>query len=504
MSEAFSYDLVQYPSLVHAQLHPARLAAIARLHGVAAASPGTANVLEVGCGDGLQLLALAQAYPRARFTGIDLSATAIARGERLRAELGLDNLHLIAADLLEWQPPGAACDYIVAHGFYSWVPPQVRERLMQLCGTLLAPGGVACISYNTLPGGHLRRMLWEIMRFHAGDEGDAGSRVARALECLDLLEAGMPEGERYTRVMDEEIAALRKRLDPGVLFHDDLAAINEPFTLDQFVRHARGHDLEFLAEASYHEMSLQQLGEGVRGLLEEIGRDDPVSREQYLDFMKGRRFRQTLLCRAQARPRAGADASAVAGLHLATRLQAEAGPAAAGPRQYRHPSSGNLATADAVLQAMLDACIAGGEQALPVQALLDAARAKAGSNNSRDQDLARTCDALLQAYAAGLVDLQCDPAGFAARVPEYPVASPLARVQAADGQRWIASLRLHMLEIPDPTLRRLLLALDGSRGLVELHAFAARECGVDDADTVDGALRSFARMALLCAADVDG
>ena len=32
MSEPFSYDLVEYPAYVHSQMHPSRLAAIARLH----------------------------------------------------------------------------------------------------------------------------------------------------------------------------------------------------------------------------------------------------------------------------------------------------------------------------------------------------------------------------------------------------------------------------------------------------------------------------------------
>ena len=62
MTEPFSYDVVDYPPYVHAQMHPSRLAAIARLHGVPAASPASCRLLEVGCGDGLQLLTLAQAW----------------------------------------------------------------------------------------------------------------------------------------------------------------------------------------------------------------------------------------------------------------------------------------------------------------------------------------------------------------------------------------------------------------------------------------------------------
>src|SRR3546814_8263827 len=91
MNDAFAYDSVDYPGWVRPQSHPSRLAAIARLHGIAAASPTLCRYLEIGCGDGADMLPLALAYPHARFVGIDLSATAIARGEQLRARLGLTN-----------------------------------------------------------------------------------------------------------------------------------------------------------------------------------------------------------------------------------------------------------------------------------------------------------------------------------------------------------------------------------------------------------------------------
>ena len=63
-------------------------------------------------------------------------------------------------------------DYVVAHGVYSWVPAGVRDRLLAVCREVLAqPQGVAFISYNTYPGCHMRRMLWDMMKFHAAARG---------------------------------------------------------------------------------------------------------------------------------------------------------------------------------------------------------------------------------------------------------------------------------------------------------------------------------------------
>lgn len=36
---------------------------------------------------------------------------------------------------------------IIAQGLFSWVPPEVREKILEICETRLAPHGLAFISY---------------------------------------------------------------------------------------------------------------------------------------------------------------------------------------------------------------------------------------------------------------------------------------------------------------------------------------------------------------------
>ena len=517
MIEPFAYDQVDYPSLVHPQMHPSRLAAIARLHGIPAASPRACRLLEVGCGDGLQLITLAMAYPDAHFVGVDLAANAIGRGEQLRKSLGLDNLQLVAADLMQWQPGPQPYDYVLAHGFYSWVPEPVRQRLLQLCNGHLGVHGIAYISYNALPGGHLRRMLWDIMQFHVGPAQDAAASVERARECLDLLLLGMPENTRYRTTLAGEIADLKARFNPHVLFHDDLAAINDPCTLDQFMRAARSHELGFVAEASYHEMSLHNAHPDARAMLEEVARDDLVTKEQYLDFFTGRRFRQTILCRSSANPRPGADPSAIAELALVTELESspQLSNAQAGMR-FTRPSSGGLETDDTIVQAMLVACGSRHPQSLPVTSLAQAARVMADVDELSADDMRRVYVFLLRAFEAGLVELHVDAPDFSRTAPVRPTASPLARRQAAAGEAQVTSLRPLSVQLEDPVTCSLLLALDGTRDRDAILSFMrerlsqAREgeqpvggAGVYDPDTLktqlDAALARMAALALLCA-----
>ncbi len=63
---------------------------------------------------------------------MDLAANAVASGQEAIRALSLENVQLAAADLLAWEPAGQQFDYIIAHGFYSWVPAMVRDRLFEV------------------------------------------------------------------------------------------------------------------------------------------------------------------------------------------------------------------------------------------------------------------------------------------------------------------------------------------------------------------------------------
>ena len=57
--------------------------------------------------------------------------------------------------------------------------------------------------------------------------------------------------------------------------------------------------------------------------------DDPVRREQYLDFLKGRMFRQTLLCRAERASTAARARPSLERLAVSSPARAGAGRARA-------------------------------------------------------------------------------------------------------------------------------------------------------------------------------
>jgi SAM-dependent methyltransferase len=247
-TEQDPYDVVPYPSFPYPYTHPDRLAAMAILHGLSPAPVEQCRVLEIGCNEGANLIPMAYAVPGSEFVGFDLAGLPIARGQERIRELGLRNVRLFESNLLDVGTELGQFDYIVAHGLYAWVPEPVREGLLALCGKLLTPDGVAFVSYNALPGGHLRRMIREMMLFQVGDIEDPEQRVSGGLAFLRFLLEARPEGDAYRLLIEDQLTRMEKR-SPQVTYHDELSGAYHPVHFVEFVEHARSHGLQYLSEA---------------------------------------------------------------------------------------------------------------------------------------------------------------------------------------------------------------------------------------------------------------
>src|SRR3954447_23837863 len=179
------YDTVAYPGHPFPQTHPNRLASLGRLYGLATPAPAGCRLLELGCGDGGNLLPMACGLPGARFVGVDISGQAIAAAPARAQAAGSEDVTFEQASLAAVAPAAGSFDYVIAHGVFSWVPEPIREALMALCGRALSEHGVAYISYNTLPGGHLRDVVRKILKAHVAEAQPPAQQLAAARELLD-------------------------------------------------------------------------------------------------------------------------------------------------------------------------------------------------------------------------------------------------------------------------------------------------------------------------------
>jgi len=287
------YSEVPYLTVPMAQTHPDRLASVATLFGMTPAPVTACRVLEIGGGNGGNLIPMAYFLPGSRFTCIDLAQEAVAEGRRAAAELSLPNLELIAMDLREIGPTMGEFDYIIAHGLYSWVPEDVRGRLLAVCRERLAPQGIACISYNSLPGRAVPNMLREMIVYHVRDIADSRERIEQARALLRMLREAQSITRGWHPMVGEEVERMLT-VDACLFLHDDLAPINDAFYFRDFAAHAARHRLQYLGDAEPHLMF--ESGNTLDGLAGNV-----LDYEQYLDFLYFRRFRQSLLCREEVR-----------------------------------------------------------------------------------------------------------------------------------------------------------------------------------------------------------
>ena len=129
-------------------------------------------MLELGCGNGSNLNPMAYSLPGSTFLGVDYALAPIDEARRMVAECGLTNVEFRHQDIRDVDASIGTFDYVICHGVYSWVPPEVADRLLAAIGAVLAPNGVAFVSYNTLPGCHMRRVVWEMLKYHTRNLAD--------------------------------------------------------------------------------------------------------------------------------------------------------------------------------------------------------------------------------------------------------------------------------------------------------------------------------------------
>lgn len=465
---ATSYDEVPYQSHPFAQTHPDRLATVATLLGMDPPRVDRCRVLELGCAAGGNLIPLALTFPHSGFVGIDLSARQVEDGRKLIASLALDNIalkHLSIEDVGEEFGP---FDYILCHGVFSWVPRPVQDKILEICRNNLAPNGVAYVSYNTYPGWHLHGMIRDMMCYHAARFAEPELKVRQARALLNFLaESSSQKAGTYGQLLREEVESIRKKAD-YYLLHEYLEAVNDPLYFHEFVARAAACGLRYLGEAALAVMAAHNFPPAVQQTLRRVAADQ-IHLEQYMDFLRNRTFRQTLLCREGAAVSYRLDPARVRLLAVssqATSLTPHTDPHVEAPEQFRGPKDMVLTTREPVLRAALRELAAHAPQALPFEQLLDLAQARLkreGRNpRERAEDSLKLSAGLLHCYTSStLVALCTRPFPFTAQVSARPVASPLARLQAVASDR-VTNL-CHEIVHLDPDSRQILRLLDGTR-----------------------------------------
>ena len=508
------YDAVPYQSYPYAVTRPANLYTVGTLFGVSAPDFRTARVLELGCASGGNLIPLAFHYPDGHYIGIDFSERQIEIAAKTVSELGIKNIEFFARPFAD-MPSLDKFDYIICHGVYSWVDDDARNRILEICRTQLVENGLAVISYNTLPGWNMVRSLREMMLYHAKLFEDPVEKVAQAMELLRFVRDNNPEGSAYRSVIDSEIDLLSAQTVSYVA-HEHLESENSQFYFHEFAAALGRHGLQYVGDSNITQMYVDNMPEAAAEKLKAV--TDILRQQQYMDFVRNRRFRSSIVCSEMTEVNRNLRQEAIHDFYLSSSIMPDEADikAETADTRFRDRSGIVVFTAHTKEVAVLFSELSESRRPIKSGDLVDmAARNLDGADREALRKLIEKLG--LQLALKGLISLYAESGSHVTHVSEMPEASRLARHQAPL-HGW-ATNAWHEKINHDHFTRVLIGYLDGSNSLDDLCQIMVEQVdggvltvqvdGKDIADAeqrrlvirqlTENALDSIARNALLVA-----
>ena len=283
------YDELRYYSKPFSYTSIALLEGNATLWGLTPPELKGAKVLELGSSFGGNLISQAVYYPDTEFVGIDLADSQITQGNEIIQSMGLTNVRLETKNILDITPEFGMFDYIIVHGIYSWVPDNVKDKILEVCRENLTPNGIAYISYNTYPG-------WNkyTQDLPLSEQTRRGKAVVQLFsDAIKSIES--EKNNNKSRI--ENFDNIQTK-DEHYVAHEYLEYHNHPLYLNQFVDSLHQHQLAYIGDTDFQLSYISWMPQHLRDMINQLSETDYVAREQCLDYLYDVAFRRSLLCHA--------------------------------------------------------------------------------------------------------------------------------------------------------------------------------------------------------------
>lgn len=510
-AKATPYDEIPYLPQGSPWIHPCVLSGAAAFFGHQAAEPQTARMLDLACGRGLSLLSLAEQFPRARFTGVDLSARHVQEAQSIAREAGLGNVEFIQADLSKYRPR-EKFDYIGCAGTFSWVPDTVRAGILKIMESSLESHGLGAVLYAVAPGWSPLSGMREVLVYHAARYETAAEKIEQSRALFNVLHDYAPlTGQAWLQLLWAHFSSNFSPEMESNLFHEILGEIHRPFSVTEFANFVSCHGLEFLGESVGVLWPSLHVNARMRCTLPKLAYDR-LSSEQYFDFFTMRDARASLVRLAGLESPRSPNGAAIDRLALVAQIShgltteelRKEGESVFIARQTQQ-----FTVSDPVAKCLLAAHSKYPGQPVGFAQLLAEAepswqggKKKAGKKKPAGQLAIAGRKAYVGFIASGLVT-PTQPAEnatpIAVTLADKPLVSRLNRTLAARGMPLI-SPNLTNATLTPPS-RAIVLRCDGKTGRDELYRVWSEACGAEPATrhTFDTTLGKLLQAGLLVA-----
>lgn len=406
------YDELPYRCFPIEWTAPERLALASILHSGPKPPLHAYRVLELGCGNGANLIPMAFYRRHGYFVGIDGARTQIDVANHNRVALNLSNIEFIHSDFTGAASHlGEPFDYIIAHGVFSWVSPETRDALLELCARYLLPEGLLYLNYNTRPGWTVRDMVREFLFAQTNGTTDLRKRAQQAQEVSALLSAAMREKENpYSHLLAGEFQFVCE-IDITYIAHEYLSTWNTAYWRSEFLALARASGFEYIGDADFSYSTGRM--EEPRVLEIHKGPITGRSREDTIDFLCYRQLHSPILTRSPwtAKPLSlhkFMKLRVASGLLLVTRDSKQG-------YVFQHPSGYQVAVKDEKMATGLRSLRPIWPRSLPIEQVF--------------ADVSKAKDDLILLHRHGLLELRCiEPGDF----PGGPALLPFLTDSIAD------------------------------------------------------------------------
>ena len=177
-------------------------------------------------------------------------------------------------------------DYIICHGVFSWVEPEVQDTILRIAHDNLSATRCRVCQLQHLSGlaparerpPHDAVSRGRVRRPEGADR--AGARAA------DVSRVHFDERGPYGQLLNREIERLSKASD-SYLYHEHLEQTNAPLYFYQFIERAESAGLQYLSEADVRDMFTRPSPASISETLDQIS-PDLLHLEQYMDFVRNR------------------------------------------------------------------------------------------------------------------------------------------------------------------------------------------------------------------------
>jgi len=424
-----SYDELPYSSRVYHGTHPRQIAAIGKLLGLDVADIDGCRVLEIGCGTGGSLISCATSLPGGRFVGVDYSQHQIDIAQSVVEGLGIDNIEFLQKNILEIDVSFGEFDYIIAHGIYSWVPEEVKNKLMEVCKQNLSEKGVAYVSHNTYPGAYYLLKVRDMMLYHVRNITDTQERVDAARKFFSFMLESVPLSSTVQGAVLKKLRSVLDITDDSYLAHEYLDIFNEPVLFHKIADDAADLGLQYLGDADFIRRQFDEFPHDTWDSICSFG-ESVVEQEQYGDFVKDIMFRKTLFCHAGKPLNETIEQANMKGVYVSalSHFQEVVDNSA---EKYKNDTGASIDIRHPVLRVVMRHLVNTRPMAASFDELCETVVQQKISLSDDVIDQLKIW--LLRAYSNGFIELSADNPVPKLEVDNYPKASSFSRFQAKSG-----------------------------------------------------------------------